>query len=66
MAARLTPARARRGTPCLCSRPQLTSPGFDAATLYAYTLLQESVAAHARDAFPVLDSPAGHHAAACG
>ncbi|MFH8470859.1 hypothetical protein [Streptomyces sp. NPDC017991] len=33
--------------------------GFDAATLYAYTLLQEDTAARVRDAFPVLDSPAG-------
>jgi hypothetical protein len=33
--------------------------GFDAATLYAYTLLQEKVAARVRDAFPVLGSPAG-------
>ncbi|MDX3696240.1 hypothetical protein PV726_39175 [Streptomyces europaeiscabiei] len=33
--------------------------GFDAATLYAYTLLQEDVATRVRDAFPVLGSPAG-------
>ncbi|MFJ9026742.1 hypothetical protein ACIRPU_43435 [Streptomyces sp. NPDC102259] len=33
--------------------------GFDAATLYAYSLLQEDVAARVRDAFPVLGSPAG-------
>ncbi|WP_259408410.1 hypothetical protein [Streptomyces akebiae] len=32
--------------------------GFDAATLYAYTLLQENVAARVRAAFPVLGSPA--------
>ncbi|WP_329529750.1 hypothetical protein OG568_48545 (plasmid) [Streptomyces sp. NBC_01450] len=31
----------------------------DAATLYAYSLLHHDVATHARDAFPVLDSPAG-------
>lgn len=33
--------------------------GFDAATLYAYTLLQPDTAARVRDAFPVLGSPAG-------
>lgn len=33
--------------------------GFDAATLCAYSLLQEDVAARVRDAFPVLGSPAG-------
>ncbi|MFM9493615.1 hypothetical protein ACKI1Q_08245 [Streptomyces galilaeus] len=33
--------------------------GFDAATLYAYSLLQEDVAARVRAAFPVLGSPAG-------
>jgi hypothetical protein len=33
--------------------------GFDAATLYAYTLLQPDLAARVRDAFPVLGSPAG-------
>ncbi|KND39129.1 hypothetical protein IQ64_37150 [Streptomyces stelliscabiei] len=32
--------------------------GFDAATLYAYSLLQEDVATRVRDAFPVLGSPA--------
>lgn len=33
--------------------------GFDAATLYAYSLLQEDVATRVRYAFPVLGSPAG-------
>ncbi|WP_244207258.1 hypothetical protein [Streptomyces swartbergensis] len=33
--------------------------GFDAATLYAYTLLQPNVAARVRTAFPILGSPAG-------
>ncbi|MEV5273458.1 hypothetical protein [Streptomyces werraensis] len=33
--------------------------GFDAATLYAYALLQPDTAARVRTAFPVLDSPAG-------
>ncbi|MFD4956270.1 hypothetical protein [Streptomyces sp. NPDC058451] len=33
--------------------------GFDAATLYAYTLLQPDTATRVRDVFPVLDSPAG-------
>jgi hypothetical protein len=33
--------------------------GRAAATLYAYSLLQEDVAARVRDAFPVLGSPAG-------
>ncbi|MDX2993362.1 hypothetical protein [Streptomyces scabiei] len=33
--------------------------GFDAATLYAYTLLQPTMAARVRAAFPVLGSPAG-------
>ncbi|MFJ4427071.1 hypothetical protein [Streptomyces bobili] len=33
--------------------------GFDAATLYAYTLLQENIAARVRTAFPILGSPAG-------
>ncbi|MEU8852765.1 hypothetical protein AB0C70_42625 [Streptomyces sp. NPDC048564] len=33
--------------------------GFDAATLYAYSLLQPDTAARVRDAFPVLGSPAG-------
>ncbi|WP_257040196.1 hypothetical protein [Streptomyces sp. OK228] len=33
--------------------------GFDAATLYAYSLLQPDVAARVRDSFPVLGSPAG-------
>ncbi|MGW7047017.1 hypothetical protein ACWGDT_30875 [Streptomyces avermitilis] len=33
--------------------------GFDAATLYAYTRLQEDAAARVRDAFPILGSPAG-------
>ncbi|MET7728539.1 winged helix-turn-helix domain-containing protein [Streptomyces mirabilis] len=33
--------------------------GFDAVTLYAYTLLQEDVVARVRDVFPVLGSPAG-------
>lgn len=33
--------------------------GFDYATLYAYTLLQENVAARVRAAFPILGSPAG-------
>lgn len=33
--------------------------GFDAATLYAYSLLQPDVAARVRDAFPVLGSPVG-------
>ncbi|MFI1701510.1 hypothetical protein ACH419_36925 [Streptomyces bobili] len=32
--------------------------GFDAATLYAYTLLQENIAARVRTAFPILGSPA--------
>ncbi|MEV7739890.1 hypothetical protein AB0O75_49095 [Streptomyces sp. NPDC088921] len=32
--------------------------GFDASTLYAYSLLQEDVAARVRAAFPVLGSPA--------
>ncbi|MFF2101164.1 hypothetical protein [Streptomyces sp. NPDC058202] len=33
--------------------------GFDAATLYAYSLLQVDVAARVRAAFPVLGSPTG-------
>ncbi|WP_240496421.1 hypothetical protein [Streptomyces torulosus] len=33
--------------------------GFDAAMLYAYSLLQEDVATRVRDAFPILGSPAG-------
>jgi hypothetical protein len=33
--------------------------GFDAATLYAYSLLHEDIAARVRDAFPVLGSSAG-------
>jgi hypothetical protein len=33
--------------------------GFDAATLYAYSLLQSSTAARVRAVFPVLGSPAG-------
>jgi hypothetical protein len=33
--------------------------GFDAVTLYAYTLLQPNVAARVRAVFPVLGSPAG-------
>ncbi|WP_225840445.1 hypothetical protein [Streptomyces sp. NK08204] len=33
--------------------------GFDAATLYAYTLLQPGTAARVRAAFPLLGSPAG-------
>jgi hypothetical protein len=33
--------------------------GFDAATLYAYSLLQPDTAARVRVAFPVLGSPAG-------
>ncbi|WP_307060990.1 hypothetical protein [Streptomyces sp. B3I8] len=33
--------------------------GFDAATFYAYTLLQENVAARVRAVFPILGSPAG-------
>lgn len=33
--------------------------GFDAATLYAYSLLHENVAARVRDAFPILGSQAG-------
>ncbi|MEV6841345.1 hypothetical protein AB0N17_43975 [Streptomyces sp. NPDC051133] len=33
--------------------------GFDAATLYAYSLLQPDTAARVRTAFPVLGSPAG-------
>jgi hypothetical protein len=33
--------------------------GFDAATLYAYTLLQPDTAARVRAVFPVLGSPAG-------
>ncbi|MEU9992891.1 hypothetical protein AB0E10_40155 [Streptomyces sp. NPDC048045] len=33
--------------------------GFDAATLYAYTLLQPNTAARVRTVFPVLGSPAG-------
>ncbi|MFD8219447.1 hypothetical protein ACFV2U_38595 [Streptomyces sp. NPDC059697] len=33
--------------------------GFDAATLYAYSLLQPAVAACVRDVFPVLGSPVG-------
>ncbi|MFD9283637.1 hypothetical protein ACFWD7_41425 [Streptomyces mirabilis] len=33
--------------------------GFDAATLYAYSLLQPDTAARVREAFPVLGSPAG-------
>ncbi|USQ85606.1 hypothetical protein NFX46_18615 [Streptomyces phaeoluteigriseus] len=33
--------------------------GFDAATLYACTLLQPDLAARVRDAFPVLGSPVG-------
>ncbi|MEV5898379.1 hypothetical protein [Streptomyces sp. NPDC052127] len=36
-----------------------TPEGCDAATLYAYTLFQEDVAARVRDAFPVLGSPVG-------
>ncbi|MCX4461452.1 hypothetical protein OOK58_01925 [Streptomyces sp. NBC_01728] len=33
--------------------------GFDAATLYAYSLIQPNTAARVRDVFPVLGSPAG-------
>ncbi|WP_374204442.1 hypothetical protein [Streptomyces pseudogriseolus] len=33
--------------------------GFDAATLYAHSLLQPDTAARVRTAFPVLGSPAG-------
>ncbi|MGA5292190.1 hypothetical protein [Streptomyces pseudogriseolus] len=33
--------------------------GFDAATLYAYVLLQPDTAGRVRTAFPVLGSPAG-------
>ncbi|OSC66144.1 hypothetical protein B5181_17695 [Streptomyces sp. 4F] len=33
--------------------------GFDAATLYAYTLLQPDTAARVRTAFPILGSPSG-------
>ncbi|WP_436847757.1 hypothetical protein [Streptomyces avermitilis] len=33
--------------------------GFDAATLYAYSLLQPDVAARVRAAFPVLSGPVG-------
>ncbi|MFJ8469813.1 hypothetical protein [Streptomyces swartbergensis] len=33
--------------------------GFDAATLYASSLLQPDTAARVREAFPVLSSPAG-------
>ncbi|MER6471554.1 hypothetical protein [Streptomyces collinus] len=33
--------------------------GFDAATLYAYTLLQPDTAARVRNVFPILGSPAG-------
>lgn len=33
--------------------------GFDAATRYAYTLLQPDTAARVGDAFPVVRSPAG-------
>jgi hypothetical protein len=33
--------------------------GYDAATLYAYTLLQPDTVAHVRAVFPVLGSPAG-------
>ena len=33
--------------------------GFDCATLYAYTLLQPTVATRVRAAFPILGSPAG-------
>ncbi|MFE2586092.1 hypothetical protein [Streptomyces sp. NPDC059378] len=33
--------------------------GFDAATLYAYTLFQPDTATCVRDALPVLDTPAG-------
>lgn len=33
--------------------------GFDAATLYAYTLLKPDMAARVRDAFPILGSRAG-------
>lgn len=33
--------------------------GFDAATLYAYTLLQPDTAARVRTVFPILGSPAG-------
>jgi hypothetical protein len=41
-------------------RVRLRAPeGFDAATLYAYSLLQEDVATRVRDAFPFLGSPAG-------
>ncbi|MFE9813173.1 hypothetical protein [Streptomyces sp. NPDC005548] len=38
--------------------------GFDAATLYAYTLLQPDTTARVRAAFPVLGSPAGRAAEA--
>ncbi|MFD9465488.1 hypothetical protein [Streptomyces sp. NPDC060027] len=38
--------------------------GFDAATLYAYTLLKPDTAARVRDAFPILGSPAGFAAEA--
>ncbi|MGW7134315.1 hypothetical protein ACWGIA_39080 [Streptomyces bobili] len=43
-----------------------TPEGFDAATLYAYTLLQENVTAPVRTAFPILGSPAGLAAEATG
>ncbi|MFF8632278.1 hypothetical protein [Streptomyces werraensis] len=37
----------------------MAQEGFDAATLYAYVLLQPDTAGRARTAFPVLGSPAG-------
>jgi hypothetical protein len=37
----------------------LAPQGFDAAMLYAYSLLQPDTAARVRDIFPVLESPAG-------
>ncbi|GHF22011.1 hypothetical protein [Streptomyces sp. MMS20-AI2-20] len=37
----------------------MAQEGFDAATLYAYVLLQRDTAGRVRTAFPVLGSPAG-------
>ncbi|MGN7136335.1 hypothetical protein [Streptomyces pseudogriseolus] len=37
----------------------MAQEGFDAATLYAYVLLQPDTAGRVRTAFPVLGSPAG-------
>ncbi|MFJ2968698.1 hypothetical protein ACIPIC_41335 [Streptomyces collinus] len=59
----------RRCSDCRCSTATSSTPprdrwgqapeGFDAATLYAYSLLQPDVAARVRTVFPILGSLAG-------